>query len=545
MSRFLRLPTFLGLGLLAALLIAALALAGGGGSTHAQASGLLVYISNTGSDEVWVVDMDSETVVAVVPVGDDPRGIDIAPDNSRVYVANRFDNSVSVINTATNSVAQTIDLGASQLVTAIEPYDVVVSPDGSQLYVAMKNGGSENGDGTVVVVDLPSGVVVAEAILDGDASPEGIVVTPDGQEVYVAGRGDMYIVDVSTPSSPGPFAKSGDAERELVVSPDGVWVYAENNAVRTSDDAAFVTGDFSGERGIAISPDGLTLFSTDQDNFVKVVAITPGTPPTTAFVQNIQDVTQSEAYGIDLTDEGDRGVVSFRDSDTARIFDTATLSFVGSVIDMQFPDPGNDPIEGSEPKQLVISHTLADLAVTKSASPASVTVGDNVTYTSAVTNNGPFGATSVTFTDTLPAGVTFVSATPSQGSCSESGGTVTCDLGNLANGASATVAIVVTTTAAGSISNTATVHASETDPNTGNNSATATATATASAVAGATPTPTPTPTPKPTPVVLPASGGTPSDGGSGALPWLAAIAGAIALIGSGGAWFAHQRRRIR
>ena len=67
-----------------------------------------------------------------------------------------------------------------------------------------------------------------------------------------------------------------------------------------------------------------------------------------------------------------------------------------------------------------------------------------------------------------------------------------------------------------------------------------------------TPTPTPTvlaatatPTPAPTPVALPASGGTPSDGGSSALPWLAAIAGAIALIGSGSAWLAHQRRRVR
>ena len=209
----------------AAVALAALALlvTGLGQHTFAQASGLLVYISNTGSDEVWVVDMDSEAVVAVVSVGNDPRGIDIAPDNSRVYVANRFGNSVSVIDTATNSVVKTIDLDA---VTATEPYDVVVSPDGSQLYVAMKNGGSENGDGTVAVVDLPAGDVVAEAILDSDASPEGIVVTPDGQKVYVAGRGDMYIVDVSTPSSPVFLGTSGDAERELVVSPDGVWVYA-------------------------------------------------------------------------------------------------------------------------------------------------------------------------------------------------------------------------------------------------------------------------------------------------------------------------------
>ena len=63
--------------------------------------------------------------------------------------------------------------------------------------------------------------------------------------------------------------------------------------------------------------------------------------------------------------------------------------------------------------------------------------------------------------------------------------------------------------------------------------------------------PTPTPTPSPTPtavaevVQLPTTGGTPSDGGSSTLTWLAAIAGAIALIGSGSAWFAYQRRRIR
>ena len=64
----------------------------------------------------------------------------------------------------------------------------------------------------------------------------------------------------------------------------------------------------------------------------------------------------------------------------------------------------------------------------------------------------------------------------------------------------------------------------------------------------ATPTPTvlaATATPTPTPAALPASGGAPSGGGSSALPWLAAMAGAMALIGSGGAWFAYQRRRIR
>jgi hypothetical protein len=48
-----------------------------------------------------------------------------------------------------------------------------------------------------------------------------------------------------------------------------------------------------------------------------------------------------------------------------------------------------------------------------------------------------------------------------------------------------------------------------------------------------------------TPSALPATGGQSSAGGSATLPWLAAIAGAITLVGSGGAWFAYQRRRIR
>ena len=69
--------------------------------------------------------------------------------------------------------------------------------------------------------------------------------------------------------------------------------------------------------------------------------------------------------------------------------------------------------------------------------------GNNLTYTIGVDNKGPShtGGT-VTLTDQLPAGTTLVSATPSQGTCSGTT-TVTCDLGTLANGASATVSVVV------------------------------------------------------------------------------------------------------
>jgi uncharacterized delta-60 repeat protein/uncharacterized repeat protein (TIGR01451 family) len=126
----------------------------------------------------------------------------------------------------------------------------------------------------------------------------------------------------------------------------------------------------------------------------------------------------------------------------------------------------------------------ADLSITKSGAPNPVVSGNQLTYTLTVTDNGPQDATGVTVTDPLPNSLHFNSVASTQGTCMRStttnpspkGGTITCNLGNLANGASATITIVVTTTTPGTLTNTATVSGNETDPNPGNNSATATTT---------------------------------------------------------------------
>ncbi len=111
-----------------------------------------------------------------------------------------------------------------------------------------------------------------------------------------------------------------------------------------------------------------------------------------------------------------------------------------------------------------------DLQITKTGTPATVTVGHNITYTLTVRNNGPDPASGVTVADTLPISETLVSATPSEGTCSAT----TCSLGNLGSGASATITIVARANAVGSVTNTATVHGNESDPNPANNTAAAT-----------------------------------------------------------------------
>ena len=111
---------------------------------------------------------------------------------------------------------------------------------------------------------------------------------------------------------------------------------------------------------------------------------------------------------------------------------------------------------------------FADVGVMQVASPNPGSIGLPMTFTVTVSNAGPDGASAVVLTDTLPAGVTFSSATPSQGSCSGTG-PVSCALGALAPAASATVAIVVVPTSAGFITNTAFISAAEQDPVSANN----------------------------------------------------------------------------
>jgi uncharacterized repeat protein (TIGR01451 family) len=97
---------------------------------------------------------------------------------------------------------------------------------------------------------------------------------------------------------------------------------------------------------------------------------------------------------------------------------------------------------------------LAGCDLTKTASPNQAAIGQPVTFTIVLTNELDFVSGTDQIIDTLPAGVQFVSASSDQGTCTESGGTVTCDV-FVAESGTATVTIVVTPTQCGNFTNTA------------------------------------------------------------------------------------------
>lgn len=114
----------------------------------------------------------------------------------------------------------------------------------------------------------------------------------------------------------------------------------------------------------------------------------------------------------------------------------------------------------------------ADVAIVKSG-PAFGAEGYPLTYTLSVVNNGPAQADDVLVTDPLPTGLTYQSATSTVGTCTEAGGTVECDLGDMAVGATAQITIVSVPQASligTTITNTASVGSITPDPDTSNNS---------------------------------------------------------------------------
>jgi YVTN family beta-propeller protein len=209
-----------------------------------------VLVSNEGSGTVSFI--EGNAVVATIPVGNRPRGIAVAPDGKRAYVALGKDDAVAVIDIATRRTIERIPVGT-------DPEQVAISPDGRTIYVSNE------------ALDSATAVAVNGHALRFRVSvgrePEGVSAHPHGTKVYVTGESDssVTVLDAATGRSLRVI-HVGARPRFMEFAPSGEWglVSAENGGTvhvidvqRDTAVAMIVIGDSATKpTGIAISPNG-------------------------------------------------------------------------------------------------------------------------------------------------------------------------------------------------------------------------------------------------------------------------------------------------
>lgn len=234
------------------LAIAGFALAGLLGSAQSRAQN--AYITNTSAGTVSVIDTATNTVTATIAVGGTDTGVAVSPDGSKVYIGSFDTNTVSVIATATNRVIATIAVPS--------PLGVAVSPDGGKVYVANFDASS------VSVIATATNAVTAVIALPVGSYPLGVAVTPDDSRVYVA-------------------SCSGDCGSTVSVGTVSVIATATNMVTATIPVGL-------NPHGVAVTPDGSKVYiANSASGSVSVIATATNTVTDTVF-----GVPSAVAFGI-------------------------------------------------------------------------------------------------------------------------------------------------------------------------------------------------------------------------------------------------------
>lgn len=384
-----------------------------------------------------------------------------------------------------------------------------INPAGSALTWITYLGGAEADAGRAIAVDKDGNAYVAGSSNSIDFSAANTLPSPNnaGADAFIAkinaagtafvyssrfgGAGTESVGGVAiTSSGQAVIAGTTNSTNFPTASPMQPSIGGANDAFVVKVNAAGGAFDFSTWLGGTFN-DSANSVALDGAGAVYVAGLTNSTNfPTQdapqnqfsggsgndAFVTKINAAGSALIYSTYLGGQG-------ADSASGIAVDSAGNAYVtGTTSSQNFPvaSPLQPALRGFSSDAFVTKLGVeTDLAITKSASRNPVMVNNNFSYTLVAANRGPSAATGVVVTDQLPAGINFVSATSSVGACSNNSGAVTCNIGALAAQASATITIIATPAAAGTINNTANVSGAEPDGNTANNQANAQITASA------------------------------------------------------------------
>lgn len=329
-SRISRLAGLLGL---VGLAIASLGLVSWTAPADAQTSAY-AYVANYYANTVSVIDTSTNSVVATVPVGSAPAQVAATPDGSYVYVTNFGSGTVSVIATATNTVVATV--------SNVPAWAVATMPNGRGIYVA---------DNGADVINTASDAVVATVSCSSRKGrcvapySDAVAVTPNSQYAYVSHytSNNLEVINTTT-NAVIKSVKVGNAPLSLAVTPNGADVYVANgrsgtvSVVKTSKNRVVKTIKIGGvPEGLAISPSGGYAYVTNYDSpsewppapgqgqsYVSVI--------NTATNQRVATVSVGDVPGwVAFTSNGSFAYVTNFDSNSVSVISTATNTVIATI----------------------------------------------------------------------------------------------------------------------------------------------------------------------------------------------------------------------
>jgi len=403
--------------------------------------------------------------------GDD-KAYGLAIDNSA--------NNVYIVGQTSSNNFPVLSPVQPALGGSFDAFVAKVSSAGAKTY-ATYLGGSADDRGTGVAINAAD----AAYITGFTASTNFPTLSP--LQLSNAGSFDAFVTKLNAAGN--AFLYSTYLGGSSVESSTGTGTSTNPIALDTNNNA-YITGYTSSTNFPTAAP-LRAANAGGQDAFIaKIADATPAADYSISIVPGSRTVVPGGAtsYTVTVTPVGGfTGPISLSASgfsnDSAASFnptsivitDTSAKSSTLTVTTTAATPPGtyslnigttSGNLQHAASAQLLVSGTAsANLAITKTASPNPATSLTNMTYRIVVTNN-------VSLTDQLPAGPVLVSATPPLGGTCTGTSTITCNLNSIANGAVKIVNIIVTPQTTGQLTNTASVTATEPDPDANDNSTT-------------------------------------------------------------------------
>ncbi|HEX7152053.1 MAG TPA: hypothetical protein VF618_11245, partial [Thermoanaerobaculia bacterium] len=344
-----------------------------------------------------------------------------------------------------------------------------VAPNGTIIYtLAVSNAGPNAADNVSVSDTLPAGVSFVSATGTGWTCNEVAGVVTCTTASLGVGAAPAITVIVTAPATAGTLTNDASVSSDTT-DPDGTDNSDDETTDVTSADLAIVKNDAADP----VAPNGSIVYTLAVTNIgpsaATSVSVTDTLPAGVTFVSATgTGWTCNEAAGV-VTCTTPSLAIGSAPAITITVTAPATAGTLSNNATVS--SATSDPNSGNDSDNETTDVASADLSITKVAGAETAAPNSTITYTLTVTNAGPSTATNVSVVDTLPAGVTFVSATGTGWTCNEAAGVVTCTMPSLAVATAPAITLVVTAPAtAGLLENNVTVSSTTDDPDGGNNS---------------------------------------------------------------------------